>query len=278
MPIITEEVLARGQSAAGGWTRAQLTALGVAWPPASGWKARVIGMEISQNDLKLFLDPARHPNGAEAKHRPYASDKTSTVSQPSELTGRELNALRAVVNPAYRPLRWPTRAEEAAYLKGRREENLARSVKNPNENWMANRLSELRCSGTWRRQRPWGYRIFDFFDSSRGVAIEVDGREHDSRYDSYRDVHNFLRSGIVVLRVRNRNDDDARSAVDAANRLCPWRTRRRRLGVTLVHRKHLVVLWRDGHLNGIQLLADTIATGTVPDSFAQCICSRESKA
>ena len=82
-------------------------------------------------------------------------------------------------------------------------------------------------------------------------------------------MHNFLRSGIVVLRVRNRNEVDATAAADAANRLCPWRERRRGLGVTLIHRKHLVVLWRNGQLDGVRLLADTITHGEVPIILSQ---------
>lgn len=277
MPTVTAELIEQGRSAAGGWTRVQLAALGVAWPPMRGWKTVIIGKAISEECFETFLNPARHSRNGESitqscepgdgTHSPAIRPKGSH-QVPQQPSGHELNALRAIVNPAYRPLRWPTRAEEAAYLKARREENLVRSGANPNENWMELRLRELRCAGKWRRQHQWGYRIFDFFDNSKGIAIEVDGREHDRTYDSYRDVHNFLRSGIVVLRVRNRNEADATAAAEAANRLCPWRVRRRRLGVTLVHRKHLVVLWRDGQLDGVRLLADTIAHGEVPITLA----------
>ena len=55
MPPITEEFIARGKSEAGGWTRAQLAALGVPWPPVKGWKAGVLGKSISEADAAEFL-------------------------------------------------------------------------------------------------------------------------------------------------------------------------------------------------------------------------------
>lgn len=267
MPLITEELLAKGRSPAGGWTRAQLIAIGVDWPPIRGWKAKILGTEISEESLQAFLATPPTSKQDIADGANSVDRQANNEQPPSQPTAAQLNALRSVVNPLYRPLRWPTRAEEAAYLRARREQNLQRSLTNQNENWMANRLLVLQCSGHWRRQYLWGYRIFDFFESSKGIAIEVDGDEHDRSYDSYRDVHNFLRSGIIVLRVRNQCDPDARAAVDAATRMCTWRTRRAALGATLVHRKHLVVQWRAGRLNGEQLLANTIAKGLVPSDL-----------
>ena len=55
MPPITEEFIARGKSEAGGWTRAQLAALGVPWPPVKGWKATVLGKNISDAGAAAFL-------------------------------------------------------------------------------------------------------------------------------------------------------------------------------------------------------------------------------
>jgi hypothetical protein len=52
---ITPELLEAGKSSRGGWSKAQLAILGVAWPPAAGWKARVIGVSISRADADRFI-------------------------------------------------------------------------------------------------------------------------------------------------------------------------------------------------------------------------------
>jgi len=43
MVTITDELIESGKSAAGGYSKAQLALLGVAWPPISGWKRPIIG-------------------------------------------------------------------------------------------------------------------------------------------------------------------------------------------------------------------------------------------
>ena len=55
MELITDELIESGKSASGGWSKAQLQILGVAWPPQNGWKAGVIGKSIQESDAKLFL-------------------------------------------------------------------------------------------------------------------------------------------------------------------------------------------------------------------------------
>lgn len=55
MPLVTEELLALGRSAAGGWTKAQLALLGVPWPPVTGWKSKVIGSVLTEGDAATFV-------------------------------------------------------------------------------------------------------------------------------------------------------------------------------------------------------------------------------
>ena len=55
MQIITESLITSGQSDNGGWGKEQLKILGVTWPPISGWKKEIIGQEISDEDLKRFI-------------------------------------------------------------------------------------------------------------------------------------------------------------------------------------------------------------------------------
>lgn len=56
--------------------------------------------------------------------------------------------------------------------------------------------------------------MFDFWNAGLGIAIEIDGAEHDPVYDQYRDRYNYYRSGILVLRVPNFDDAAMDLAID----------------------------------------------------------------
>lgn len=126
-------------------------------------------------------------------------------------------------------LRWPVNAEQHAYMKVRQDQNLSRCQSNPNENWMWKKLSET--SYKWTRQAQWGYRLFDFWCHELGIAVEVDGLNHDKNYDSARDAYNFSRSAIIVLRVRNGNEQDAREALLYIELSDRWMKRRELMGL-----------------------------------------------
>jgi hypothetical protein len=51
---VTEQWVRQYQSGNGGWTRDQLEALGVSWPPRNGWIVRALGKEISDENRKRF--------------------------------------------------------------------------------------------------------------------------------------------------------------------------------------------------------------------------------
>lgn len=128
-----------------------------------------------------------------------------------------------------KPLRWPTNSEQHAYMLQRQAENLVYCKVNRNERWMMEILD--RTGVKWTRQTRWGYRIFDFWSPVLGVAVEVDGLEHDPAYDAHRDEYNFRRSAVVVLRVRNRNEEDAEFVLRMISKLGPWKDRRIELGI-----------------------------------------------
>jgi hypothetical protein len=48
-------LLMAGRSHRGGWTREQFELLGVAWPPASGWREEVIGTRIPLEAAQRFV-------------------------------------------------------------------------------------------------------------------------------------------------------------------------------------------------------------------------------
>lgn len=114
-------------------------------------------------------------------------------------------------------------------MRAHKAENLARSRRNPNENWMAGLLA--RTGLKWTRQACWGFRIFDFWCASKGIVVEVDGPEHgkgkQKDWDDFRDRQNYERSGILVLRVRNKNREDAERALSEIAASGSWNSRRK---------------------------------------------------
>lgn len=53
---ITRQLLEAGRSQRGGWNRPQLEALGIEWPPTNGWRVRLIGTEITEQQARRFID------------------------------------------------------------------------------------------------------------------------------------------------------------------------------------------------------------------------------
>ena len=52
--LVTREWIFEHRTRKGAWTRAQLAAIGVSWPPISGWVSRVVGSTISEEDKRQF--------------------------------------------------------------------------------------------------------------------------------------------------------------------------------------------------------------------------------
>lgn len=53
--VLTHELIESGKSNVGGWTRKQIEALGVTWPPKAGWKAALVGTEMAKEDFDAFV-------------------------------------------------------------------------------------------------------------------------------------------------------------------------------------------------------------------------------
>jgi very-short-patch-repair endonuclease len=134
-----------------------------------------------------------------------------------------------------KPLRWPTNQEGHAYMNMRARQNREMSRSNPAEQWMARILAE-QTSVQWTRQAQWGHRIFDFWCHKLGLAIEVDGKQHNHRYDAYRDEYNWRRSGIWVVRVPAFDERAAQHAVNCVQNCATWAQRRAQLGITRGYR------------------------------------------
>jgi very-short-patch-repair endonuclease len=116
-----------------------------------------------------------------------------------------------------------------AWMKVRQAENRSRGM-TPAERWMHTKLV-AHTDQKWTFQAIWGWRLFDFWCKELGVAVEVDGREHDAEYDRQRDARNSERSAIIVYRVPN-FDERVADDVIAAIRSCePWLVRRNARGI-----------------------------------------------
>lgn len=77
--IVTDEWLTRWMTPGGSYTKAQLRLIGVEWPPAKGWKGKVIGAYISGSAAADFAKLAR---SAPSLHEPIEDmfGRTAAVS------------------------------------------------------------------------------------------------------------------------------------------------------------------------------------------------------
>ena len=82
------------------------------------------------------------------------------------------------------------------------------------------------CAHMKKRQARWGTRIYDFWNHSKGIAVEVDGMTHDKEYDDRHDNYNLKRSGILVLRVPNYDETVAEEVLKRIGTACTWNERR----------------------------------------------------
>lgn len=53
--IVTQELIKLGESGNGGWNKKQLAIIGIDWPPQKGWRDRVEGTVISNEDATRFV-------------------------------------------------------------------------------------------------------------------------------------------------------------------------------------------------------------------------------
>ena len=51
---VTRQFIMDNRTARGSWTRPQIEALGIEWPPTQGWVDRVIGLELTPEQAHQF--------------------------------------------------------------------------------------------------------------------------------------------------------------------------------------------------------------------------------
>lgn len=52
--LITKEWLQKYKTKSGGYTKAQINALGMEWPPRKGWEKDIVGLDITELDARIF--------------------------------------------------------------------------------------------------------------------------------------------------------------------------------------------------------------------------------
>jgi hypothetical protein len=61
---VSDEWLTANATRNGGYTKRQLALLNVHWPPVSGWKAQVVGLDIDAATTAEFEQIAQHSRAA----------------------------------------------------------------------------------------------------------------------------------------------------------------------------------------------------------------------
>lgn len=52
--ILTQEIILAARTPNGGYTKKQLAAIGVDWPPQKGWAKAVVGKQITRQQFEIF--------------------------------------------------------------------------------------------------------------------------------------------------------------------------------------------------------------------------------
>ena len=142
-----------------------------------------------------------------------------------------------------RKLRFPTTKKEHEMLNARKEDLLSRSSFSKAENHALEIIKSYGLNPS--RQAIWGYRLYDFWFHDKGIAIEIDGIEHDKVYDEYRDKYNYLRSGILVYRSTNFDSDRIHGVCKSIINDSSW-----------IDRKKIMVIHGDGKKSRRKLIDD----------------------
>lgn len=128
---------------------------------------------------------------------------------------------------------WPTTSQEHEFMANAQRMNRSNCTRNAAELWMKARLKSTPYK--WTQQACWGYRLFDFWCSRLGIAVEVDGLDHDAEKDFRNDFRNYKVSGIIVLRVPNFDEKAADFALARIAISPSWNERREMLGLKRIN-------------------------------------------
>ena len=85
-----QSLLQLGASDKGSWSRKQLAFLGVPTPPKKGWKHRIVGREIPNEDIRRFLElknahSSNQPKTTDQRREQFISDIVEVCKKHSVL-------------------------------------------------------------------------------------------------------------------------------------------------------------------------------------------------
>jgi very-short-patch-repair endonuclease len=123
----------------------------------------------------------------------------------------------------------PSNKEEAAHMLMRKRQNIEQSKYSKAEAWAYKALQQT--GYRWTSQAIWGWRVFDFWNHILGIAIEIDGPEHNEDNDRKRDARNWNVSRILVIRVKNFDEEGMKKATQRIATSTTWNERREQAGL-----------------------------------------------
>lgn len=127
---------------------------------------------------------------------------------------------------------WPVNKKLTDHMLMRQLQHRAKGMTKAETWFFENFLMKTQVK--WNKQCAWGFRLFDFWNHRLGVAIEVDGPEHNEETDLIEDFKEWERSRIITIRVRNFNRDDATYCMEKLPLVEPWDARRFAAGLSRV--------------------------------------------
>lgn len=122
---------------------------------------------------------------------------------------------------------WPVSVEDAERVARLQSERRART--SPAEEWLAAKLSATEAN--WTRHAAWGFRLFSFWSSVLGVAVELNDPGRDAVKDAEVDVADFKISAIITLRVDAFDDAGAAEIPARLRSTESWFERRVAMGL-----------------------------------------------
>lgn len=143
---------------------------------------------------------------------------------------------------------WTKNKKERKKMRKYQDHNLKN--KGEGENWYRNKLKEEGYK--FNSQSVWGKRIFDLWNPKLGVVVEVDGYAHNSYIDSLKDKAVFLKSGIVVYRVRPYSEHDLAALLRSLKLEPQWNKRRLAMGLRGGSDKWIISEDMDGAIKAVK--------------------------
>lgn len=99
---LTRQMIESGRSDNGGYSKAQLSLLGIVWPPQHGWPKMLEGTEIDEQAYRAFMDlknkhkqhkprAVQPPSRRDYAHERWDSSPEAYANELYEACGRDLS-------------------------------------------------------------------------------------------------------------------------------------------------------------------------------------------